>query len=307
MYGTRPQLLIVGSVAFDTLHIAGQAHQRILGGSAVYASIAASHFAAVQLVGVVGRDFPESATSMLRERGVDLEGLEIAEGDTFHWEGRYSDDLSSRTTLRTDLNVFADFRPRIPESFRSPSYALLANIDPGLLLDVLDRVQRPRLTVTDTMNFWIDTRRAELERLLERTDLLVFNDEEARQLSGTNNLVKAAEAVRRLGPRYVIIKKGEHGALLFGDDGIFSLPAWPLAEVKDPTGAGDTFAGAFLGYVARCDQVSAEVLRRAVVYGSAVASFCVEGVGIESLAAVTEEQIRDRFRAFRELTAFNES
>ena len=300
----RPHLLIVGSVAFDTLHIAGQAHRRILGGSAVYASLAASHFAGVQLVGVVGRDFPLSAMAMLRERGIDLEGLEIAEGDTFHWEGRYSDDLSSRTTLGTDLNVFADFRPSVPESFRTPSYALLANIDPGLLLEVLDQIQKPRLTVTDTMNFWIDTRRPELERLLERTDLLVFNDEEARQLSGENNLVKAAEAVRRLGPRHIIIKKGEHGALLFGDDGIFSIPAWPLSEVTDPTGAGDTFAGALLGYLARSDRVSSGTLRTAMVYGTALASFCVTGVGVEALSSVTEQQIRDRFQQFTELVAF---
>jgi len=299
-------MLVVGSVAFDTLHIAGREHRRILGGSAVYASLAASHFAGVQLVGVVGRDFPESATGMLRERGIDLGGLEIAEGDTFHWEGRYSDDLSSRTTIRTDLNVFADFQPKIPETFRSPSYVLLANIDPVLLLDVLEQVQKPRLTVADTMNLWIDTRRQELEQLLGRVDLLVFNDEEARQLSGTNNLVKAAQATRALGPRTVIIKKGEHGALLFGDDGIFSIPAWPLAEVKDPTGAGDTFAGAFLGYVARSDRISTETLRRAMVYGSAVASYCVEGVGVEKLAAVTEKQIRDRFGEFRELTAFSQ-
>ena len=304
MPSADPRLLVVGSVALDTLHIAGQAHRRILGGSALYASLAASHFAGVQLIGVIGRDFPESAMAMLRERGIDLTGLETAGGDTFHWEGRYSDDLSSRTTIRTDLNVFADFRPRIPEPFRNPSYALLANIDPGLLLEVLDQVEKPRLTVTDTMNLWIDTRRTELLRLLTRTDLLVFNDEEARQLTGENNLVKAAEAARGLGPQYVIIKKGEHGALLFGDDGIFCLPAWPLAEVKDPTGAGDTFAGAFLGHVASSDRISTKVLRRAVVYGSTMASFCVQGVGVEALAAVTEKQIRDRIREFRELTAF---
>jgi sugar/nucleoside kinase (ribokinase family) len=300
------RILVVGSVAFDTLHLAGREHTRVLGGSAVYASLAASHFTEVQLVGVVGHDFPESTLTMLRNRGIDLAGLEIADGETFHWEGRYSDDFSSRTTIRTDLNVFADYRPKIPDSFRRPSYVLLANIDPVLLLGVLKQLEKPRLTVADTMNLWIDTRRVELEKLLARVDLLVINDEEARQLSGEHNLVKAAGAARALGPRYVIIKKGEHGALLFGEEGIFSIPAWPLAEVQDPTGAGDTFAGAFLGYIARSDRVSTEVLRRALVYGSALASFCVEGVGVERLAEVSAEQIRDRFGEFHALTAFSQ-
>ncbi|HEX4354104.1 MAG TPA: PfkB family carbohydrate kinase, partial [Polyangiales bacterium] len=246
----RPTL-IVGSIAFDTLHIAGHCHEKVLGGAATYASLAAAHFAPVQLVGVVGRDYPDAATKLLRSRNIDLAGLEVADGDTFHWEGRYSDDLSSRETLRTDLNVFADFRPKIPASFREAPFVMLGNIDPTLQMEVLEQIEKPKFVLADTMNLWIDIKQAELKKLCSKIDMLVLNDEEARQLTGEKNLVHAARALAALGPKYVIIKKGEHGAILFGADEVFALPALPLAKVVDPTGAGDTFAGALIGFLAK--------------------------------------------------------
>lgn len=299
----RPTL-IVGSIAFDTLHIGGKSHEKVLGGSATYASIAAAHFGPVQLVGVVGRDFPDSATGLLRERGVDLAGLEIADGETFHWEGRYSEDLSSRETLRTDLNVFATFRPKIPGPFRSAPFVMLGNIDPTLQMEVLEQIEKPRFVLADTMNLWIDIRHAELTELCGRVDLLVLNDEEARQLTDQSNLVYAARALLALGPKTVIIKKGEHGALLFQGEDVFSLPALPLPSVADPTGAGDTFAGALIGYLARSNDLSTPNLRKAVVYGSVLASFCVEGVSTARLTSATPHEVNERFEHFRKLTAF---
>lgn len=296
--------LIVGSVAFDTLHIGGKCHSKVLGGSATYASIAASHFGPVQLVGVVGRDFPDTATRMLRDRGVDLAGLEVAEGETFHWEGRYSEDLASRETLRTDLNVFADFAPKIPATFRSTPFVLLGNIDPVLQMQVLDQIEQPKLVLADTMNLWIDIRRPELCELCKRIDLLVLNDEEARQLTDETGLVRAARALHALGPKTVIIKKGEHGALLLQGEEIFSLPALPLSSVADPTGAGDTFAGALMGFIARANDLSSPNLRKAVVYGSVLASFCVEGVSTARIGAVTPAEVNARFEQFKRLTSF---
>jgi sugar/nucleoside kinase (ribokinase family) len=299
----RP-ILIVGSIAFDTLHLSGKCHSKVLGGSATYASVAASHFSPVQLVGVVGKDFPDSATSMLRERGVDLAGLEVAPGDTFHWEGRYSEDLASRETLRTDLNVFADFKPKIPQAFRSAPFVMLGNIDPTLQLDVLDQIKKPAFVLADTMNLWIDIRHGELTKLCSRIDMLVLNDEEARQLTDKANLVHAAQALRALGPKHVIIKKGEHGALLFQGDDVFALPALPLSSVVDPTGAGDTFAGAFIGHLAKSNDLSTANLRRSLAYGSVLASFCVEGVGMERLGKVAAADVNARFEQLRNITSF---
>ncbi len=296
--------LIVGSVAFDTLHIGGEAHTKVLGGSATYASIAATHFGPVQLVGVVGRDFPDTATRLLRDRGVDLAGLEVTDGETFHWEGRYSADLSSRETLRTDLNVFADFRPKIPNTFRSTPFVMLGNIDPTLQMEVLDQITRPKLVLADTMNLWIDIRRPELCQLCKRVDVLVLNDEEARQLTDEKNLVVAARALHALGPKTVIIKKGEHGALLLQGQDVFSLPALPLADVADPTGAGDTFAGALMGFLARSGDISSANLRRAVVYGSVLASFCVQGISTSRIAAATPDDVLARYSEFQRLTSF---
>jgi sugar/nucleoside kinase (ribokinase family) len=299
----RP-ILIVGSIAFDTLHLGGKCHSKVLGGSATYASMAASHFNPVQLVGVVGNDFPDSATKLLRDRGVDLGGLEVAAGDTFHWEGRYSEDLSSRETLRTDLNVFADFKPKIPQSFRSAPYVMLGNIDPTLQIDVLDQIDKPAFVLADTMNLWIDIRHSELTALCGRVDMLVLNDEEARQLTDKNNLVHAAKALRALGPKQVVIKKGEHGALLFQGDEVFALPALPLANVVDPTGAGDTFAGALIGHLAKTGDLSAPNLRKALAHGSVLASFCVEGVGMDRVTKVASKDLEARYEQLRAITSF---
>lgn len=301
MKGAMSSLLVVGSVAFDTIHNHLGSHTRILGGSATYASLAASQLASVRLVGVVGKDFPKEAVDMLRGRGIDTTGLEIAVGDTFHWEGRYSDDLTSRTTIRTDLNVFADFEPKIPESFRDSEFVMLGNIAPELQLHVLDQVRSPRLVIADTMNLWIDTALGALKELLSRIDMLVINEEEARQLSGFHHPLAVAEALRALGPETVIVKRGEYGALLFLDEDIFCAPAYPLKTVADPTGAGDSFAGGFLGYLA---QAGHDDLRQAVICGSATASFCVQDVGIGALENLSREDIEQRIREFRQLTTF---
>ncbi|MDH3199956.1 MAG: PfkB family carbohydrate kinase [Myxococcales bacterium] len=294
-------LLVVGSVAFDTIHNHLGSHARILGGSATYASLAASQLAPVRLIGVVGKDFPREAVDMLRGRGIDTTGLEVANGDTFHWEGRYAEDLTSRTTIQTDLNVFADFEPKIPEPFRDSEFVMLGNIAPELQLHVLDQVRSPRLVIADTMNLWIDTALAALKELLSRVDILVINEEEARQLSGYHHPLAVAEALRALGPETVIVKRGEYGALLFLEEDIFCAPAYPLKTVADPTGAGDSFAGGFLGYLA---QAGHDDLRQAVICGSAAASFCVQDVGIGALENLSREDIEDRIHEFRELTTF---
>jgi sugar/nucleoside kinase (ribokinase family) len=298
-------VLIVGSVAFDTLHLPTGSHPRVLGGSATFASLAASRFAPVRLVGVVGRDWPERATRMLWSHRVDTTGLEMNHrGDTFHWEGRYAGDLSSRETLATDLNVFASFAPKIPAAFRRSRWVMLGNIHPALQLEVLEQIERPGLVVADTMNFWIRGELPALKKTLGRVDLLVLNDEEARELSGEHNLVRAARALMRLGPRRVIVKKGEHGALLFEGDRVFSAPAYPTTDVMDPTGAGDTFAGGLIGYIAGRGDTRHETLRSAVIFGSALASFCVEGVGTTRLQSLTRGQIARRVGVFQKIVRF---
>jgi fructose-1-phosphate kinase PfkB-like protein len=241
---------------------------------------------------------------MLRARGIDLAGLEVADGETFHWEGRYSEDLSSRETLRTDLNVFADFKPKIPNAFQKAEFVMLGNIDPTLQMDVLDQMSKPSFVLADTMNLWIDIRHAELIKLCARIDMLVLNDEEARQLTDPQNLVRAARALRAIVPKYVIIKKGEHGALLFHGNDVFALPALPLESVVDPTGAGDTFAGALIGCLARANDLSGPSMRRAIVYGSVLASFCVEGISLQRLHEASPADVNARFEHFRKLTSF---
>lgn len=294
-------LLVVGSVAFDTIHNHLGSHDRVLGGSATYASLAASQLAPVRLVGVVGKDFPREAVDMLRGRGIDTTGLEVANGETFHWEGRYSDDLTSRTTIQTDLNVFAEFNPKIPPTFRDSDFVMLGNIAPQLQLHVLDQVDSPKLVVADTMNLWIDTALDPLKELLRRVDILVINEEEARQLTGFHHPLAVAEALRVFGPETVIVKRGEYGALLFLDEDIFCAPAYPLKTVADPTGAGDSFAGGFLGYLSEAGHTD---LRQAVICGSATASFCVQDVGVGALRDLTREDLEGRIREFRELTCF---
>jgi len=304
-------ILVVGSVAYDTVETPFGRAERVLGGSASFFAVAASFFVPVNLVGVVGRDFGEKQLAAFRGRGIDLEGLERMDGETFHWQGKYSYDLNSRETVCTELNVFEFFKPKIPVRYRQSEHVFLGNIDPVLQREVLDQVERPRLVACDTMNFWIEGKPGELKRTLERVDVLLINDAEARQLSGEWNIVKAARAIRALGPRTLIVKKGEHGVLMFTEDGSFAAPAYPLEEVFDPTGAGDTFAGGFVGYLASAlgpteapphpDDV---VLRRAVVMGSTLASFCVEAFSLDRLLRLTRTEIDERYRLFKRLTHF---
>jgi sugar/nucleoside kinase (ribokinase family) len=280
--------------------------ERVLGGSASFFSVAASFFVPVNLVAVVGTDFGEGQLAAFRGRPIDLEGLERMEGPTFHWQGRYSYDLNSRETVCTDLNVFEFFKPKIPARYRRSDHVFLGNIDPVLQRDVLDQVERPTVVACDTMNFWISGKPEELRRTLRGVDVLLVNDAEARELSGEWNIVKAARAIRALGPRTLVVKKGEHGVLMFSDGGSFAAPAYPLEEVFDPTGAGDTFAGGFLGYLAGAGAHGDGdgTLRRAVVMGSALASFCVESFSLDRLLTLTRPEIDERFRLFKRLTHF---
>jgi sugar/nucleoside kinase (ribokinase family) len=297
-------MLVVGSVAEDTIHNHLGTHARVLGGSAVFAALAGSLFAPVKLVGVVGTDFPKTSIDLLASKKIDCAGLEIVEGKTFHWEGRYSPDLTSRESLKTELNVFAEFHPKIPAAHRATPYVMLGNIHPSLQVEVLDQIDRPKLVIADTMNFWISGTPKELRTMLGRIDLLVINEEEARELSGVHNITKAAAALRAMGPRIVVIKRGEYGALLFDGESTFSAPAFPVEDVADPTGAGDTFAGGLLGYLTREDRVDGATLRRAVIHGSVVASFSVEGVSVDRLVKVTASDLSARYAAFARLAHF---
>jgi sugar/nucleoside kinase (ribokinase family) len=296
-------LLIVGSIAFDDLDMPTGEYRDVLGGAATYASLAASLVAkgGARVVGVVGTDFPESHLGDLRSRGVDTSGVERAAGRTFRWHGRYSADLASRTSLDTQLNVFADFSPKIPAAHRSSPFVLLGNIHPKLQVDVVEQVQRPKLVAADTMNFWISGEPAALAEVLKRVDLLIINDEEARELSGIHNLVRAAADIRKRGPKMLVIKRGEFGALLFDDAGAFFVPAYPLEEVLDPTGAGDSFAGGLMGYLASRGEVSPVVLRKALFFASALGSFCVEGIGPSRLLAVSRSDLAARIASFARL------
>jgi sugar/nucleoside kinase (ribokinase family) len=298
-------LLVVGSVALDTIETPfGQANDA-LGGSATFFSAAASLLCPVKLVGVVGSDYPIEDLQFLVDRGVDLGGLEQVEGESFRWSGVYSFDLNSRETRETRLGVFADFKPKIPSGFQAAEWVFLGNIDPVLQLDVLRQVRSPRLVACDTMNYWIHGKRADLLKLLARVDLVLLNDTEARELTGDPNLLRAARWIQRHGPRLVVVKKGEHGAILFAQDLVFFTPGYPLEDVNDPTGAGDAFAGGFMGYLAHCGSLAPADLRRAMVYGSALGSFAVERMGIDRLRNLRAPEVHDRVRNFRELTAFD--
>ena len=299
-------ILVVGSVAYDTVETPFGRAEKVLGGSASFFSVAASFFAPVNLVAVVGDDFGDQAMSAFAGRPVDLEGLERTAGKTFHWQGKYSYDLNSRETVCTDLNVFEFFKPRIPDRYRRSEHVFLGNIDPVLQRQVLDQVERPRLVACDTMNFWISGKPEELKKTLAAVDILLINDAEARQLSGEWNIVKAARAIRAMGPHTLVIKKGEHGVLMFSEDGSFAAPAYPLEEVFDPTGAGDTFAGGFLGYLAGSPTLDEAALRRAVIMGSTLASFCVEAFSLDRLLTLSRPEIDARYRLFKRLTHFEE-
>src|SRR5512137_2302557 len=285
-------LLAVGSVALDSVRTPFGARQEVLGGSATFFSTAASFFGPVRLVAVVGEDFPEEHVPFLEGRGVDLAGLVRRPGRTFRWEGRYDFDLSQAHTLDTQLNVFADFRPELPEGWRDSSHVFLGNIDPELQRRVLDQVRAPRFVAADTMNFWIASRRASLVETLSRVDLLFVNDAEVRQLAGEHNVVRAAQAVLRFGPRAVVVKRGEYGALFFSGDEVFAASAYPLPELFDPTGAGDSFAGGFMGYLARAGGLEHATMRRAIVVGGVLASFAVERFSLERLRTLGSEEIR---------------
>ena len=299
-------VLVVGSVALDSVETPFGKAENVIGGSGTFFSAAASLLSPVQLVGVVGDDYPMAQLEPLKQRGVDMAGLEQAKGESFRWRGRYRHDLNSAETLETRLGVFSHFSPKIPEQFKSAPFVFLANIDPRLQLDVLNQVRRPKLVACDTMNFWIESRRPDIVELIKHVDLVTLNDGEARQLSDCANLVKAARWIMQRGPRMVIIKKGEHGAFLFKDQSVFFAPAFPLEEVFDPTGAGDSFAGGFMGYLARTGDLSDANLRRAVVYGSAMGSFAVEKFSVQRLLEITPADIAARVAEFRKLVAFEE-
>jgi sugar/nucleoside kinase (ribokinase family) len=299
-------VLVVGSVALDSVETPFGKADDVLGGSATFFSASASHLSPVQLVGVVGNDYPMEQLQPLADRRVDLSGLERADGRSFRWRGRYRHDLNVAETIETHLGVFSNFRPKIPEQFRRAPFVFLGNIDPRLQLEVLTQVDRPKLVACDTMNFWIESRRPELLELMERVDLVTLNDGEARQLSEKYNLVKAARWIMSRGPKIVIIKKGEHGAFMFSEREVFFAPAYPLEEVFDPTGAGDSFAGGFMGYLARCGEISERNLRRAVVYGSAMGSFAVEKFSIQRLLEVSPQDVAARVRDFHRLTSFEQ-
>ncbi len=297
-------IFCVGSVALDSIETPFGRADRVLGGSGVYFTAAATLFSPVQLVGVVGDDYPLDDLAFLAERGADLSGIEQASGESFFWAGRYHYDLNTRDTLETRLGVFADFEPKIPESFRDARYVFLGNIDPALQHDVLDQVRSPEVVACDTMNYWIEGNRHSLLELLSRVRILMVNDEEVRQLAGEPNLLKAARWVQARGPEIVIVKKGEHGAILFAPDWLFYVPGYPLEEVFDPTGAGDAFAGGFMGHLARADSMSPAELRRAMVYGSAVGSFACERFSVDRLKDLGDDDVHERVAEFRKLTAF---
>jgi sugar/nucleoside kinase (ribokinase family) len=298
-------VLVVGSIALDTVKTPVEEHADLLGGSASYASLAASYFSPVRLVGIVGDDFPASEFEFWKSRKIDTQGVQRVNGKTFRWSGEYMWDMNTRETRSVALNVFETFRPELPETYRETPFVLLANIAPALQSHVLDQMERPRFVVADTMDLWIETTRSDLDALLPRVDLLILNDSEAREMTKQTSLIKAGRAIRKAGPRFVAIKKGEHGALLFGENDFFSCGAYPLEDIHDPTGAGDTFAGGMAGYLASQggDPTFAQ-LRRAIIYGSVLASFTVEAFSLERLRKLREEEINERYKAFLTMSQF---
>ena len=298
-------LVIVGSVAFDTIETPFDRRERIVGGSGTYCSLAASFFTRPKLVAAVGEDFPEEMMEFFKQRKIDTRGVEVKQGKSFFWEARYGDDPNQRTTLKTEPNVFEDFRPRLPSDYRQNGIVFLANIDPDLQDDILSQVKKPHLVAMDTINFWINRKPASLLKVLEKVDLYFANDEEIRLLTKEKNLIKAGKKILERGPSLVAIKKGEHGALVMGKDMVFGVLAHPCEEVIDPTGAGDSFAGGFLGYLDRAGNIRDEnEIRKAAVYGSVMASFVIEDFGIDRLKTLTTELLEERFEEFRKLVTF---
>jgi sugar/nucleoside kinase (ribokinase family) len=301
-------LLIVGSLAFDDIETPFGRSDNTLGGSSTYIALSASYFTdPIRMVGVVGSDFGDEHFALLHSKEIDTTGIQKVEtGKTFRWAGRYHYDMNTRDTLDTQLNVFADFDPHVPHAYHNSKFVCLGNIDPELQLKVLDQIEKPELVICDTMNFWIEGKPEALKKVLERVDVFIVNDSEARLLSGDPNLVRSARMIRNMGPKTLIIKKGEHGALLFTDNGIFAAPAFPLESIFDPTGAGDTFAGGFIGHLSRCAEINDTEMRKAVLYGSAMASFCVEKFGTERYGNLELLEIEDRYQSFLELSHVGE-
>lgn len=300
-------LITVGTMAFDAIETPFGKADKIVGGSATYVAYAASNFIKpVQQISIVGYDFPKEEMEELKKRGVQLEGVEIVpDKKSFFWSGRYHEDMNSRDTLVTDLNVLADFNPKVPDSYQGAEFLMLGNLSPNIQLSVIKQLKtRPKLIVMDTMNFWMEIAMDDLKEVLKHVDMLLVNDAEARQLSGQFSLVKAAKTIMAMGPKYLIIKKGEHGALLFDNDSVFFAPALPLEEVFDPTGAGDTFAGGFIGHLAKTGDVSFENMKRAIIVGSAMASFCVEKFGATRLKEINKSDINNRIQEFKDLVSF---
>ena len=298
-------LLVVGSVAYDALESPYGKVERTLGGAATYFSVSASFFTHVNLVGIVGDDFDPKDEAILKKRSIDIEGLERKEGKCFFWAGRYSENLNERVTLVTDLNVFAEFKPRLPEKYRNSKFVFLANIAPDLQSDVLHQVKgTPKLVAMDTMNYWIERTNSDLRETLRHVDILMINDSETRQLSSEHNLLRAAKHIFKMGPSTLVVKRGEHGAMLVDKNGVFCVPAFPLEEPHDPTGAGDSFAGGFMGYIAGAGSTNDASLRRAMVYGSVLGSFTVERFGLERLLKLKKTEIHARARHFLKLTQF---
>ena len=297
-------LLITGSIALDSVKTPIEEHHDLLGGSASYASVAASFFTPVNLVGIVGTDFPRPYLDLFQKHGINLAGLQIADGKTFRWSGEYEWDLNQRRTLSVCLNVFETFQPNLPEHYRAAPYVFLANISPQLQLHVLAQVKQPKFIVADTMDLWINIAKEPLLELLKKIDCLILNESEARELMKETSLIKAGKALLKLGPKFVCIKKGEHGCLLFGHDLFFSAPAYPLEDIHDPTGAGDCFAGAFAGYLAKADNFNHDTLRKAVIYGSVIASYNVEAFSLGRLQTLTQQDIESRYQIFKQLSQF---
>lgn len=301
------KLVVVGTVAFDAIETPFGKTDKILGGAATFIGLAASQFHVdTAIVSIIGGDFPQDYLDLLSNKNIDVTGVELVKnGKTFFWSGKYHNDMNSRDTLVTELNVLADFKPIVPPAFRDAEIVMLGNLHPLTQLSVLDQMDaKPKLTVLDTMNFWMNTALSDLINIISQVDVITINDDEARQLTGEYSLVLAARKIQGMGPKYVVIKKGEHGALLFHDDSVFYAPALPLEEVFDPTGAGDTFAGGFVGYIAKTGDISFENLKNAVIYGSTLASFCVEKFGPERMLDLTEREIHERLLQFKQLTQF---
>ena len=300
-------LLTVGTVAFDSIETPYGKADRVVGGACTYISLSASYFTDdINLVSVVGDDFPDAELKYMKKKGINLDGLQIKEGEkSFFWKGKYHDNMNQRDTLATELNVLADFNPKLPASYKDSKYLMLGNLTPAIQMKVIKQMKkRPKLIVLDTMNFWMDIAMKELKQVIKKVDVITINDEEARQLSGEYSLVKAAKVILKMGPKFLIIKKGEHGALLFSGNKMFYAPALPLAEVFDPTGAGDTFAGGFIGYIAKTGNISFENMKRAVIHGSAMASFCVEEFSIGKLKKLNQSKIKNRVKQFARLVDF---